>query len=263
MVSRIAVFVLLSGIHSLTGSLPAQEPGTLKGTISTSEKRPLPQARVIVVGTSLLAVADTDGSFRIASLPSGIQSVEVKLLGYSSRVLPIEIHAGKTASLEIVLTAVPVALQTVEVRGDTLIVPSMAGFAERRAKGNGRYFTREDIDRMHARLFTDVLRRVPGMQLQSVRGGNADGYIVQSGRMSEGAQGGRQCPILFFMNGMPFPMPTGGVINSYISPDEIEAVEVYTGASQIPSQFNATGYNSRCGVIVIWTLNGKESRPQR
>jgi hypothetical protein len=63
------------------------------------------------------------------------------------------------------------------------------------------------------------------------------------------------------MNGMPFPMTSDGVINSFIGPEEVEAVEVYTGTSQIPPQFNST--NARCGVVVIWTLNGKESRHSR
>ena len=61
------------------------------------------------------------------------------------------------------------------------------------------------------------------------------------------------------MNGMPFPTGIDGV-NSYISPEEVEAVEVYTGASELPAQFNATAYNARCGVILIWTLNGSDSK---
>lgn len=239
----------------------AQEPGSLRGIISTAENKPLPRARVNVVGTALVAVADTDGTFRIASLPSGSQSVEVKLLGYASVIMAVQIEAGKTAMLEAVLVTAPMSLATVEVTGDTLIVPAMAGFMDRKAHGNGRYFTREDIKRMQARLFTDILRRVPGMQLQSVRGGNNNSYTVQTGRNAEGVQGGRQCPVLFYMNGMPFPMPTDAVINSFIGPEEVEAVEVYAGASQIPAQFNSTGYTARCGVVVIWTLIGKEPRP--
>jgi iron complex outermembrane receptor protein len=253
-------------VGSLGGALPlgsirAQESGALKGIVSTAEKKPLPQARVRVVGTRLAAVADTDGTFRIASLPPGSQSIEVRLLGYASVIMPVEIETGQTTTLEAVLVTAPMSLATVEVTGDTLIVPAMAGFLERKSHGNGRYFTREDIKRMQARLFTDILRRVPGMQMQSVRGGNNNSYTVQTGRSAEGVQGGRQCPVLFYMNGMPFPMTTDAVINSFIDPEEVEAVEVYAGASQIPPQFNSTGYTARCGVVVIWTLNGREPRP--
>jgi len=112
---------------------------------------------------------------------------------------------------------------------------------------------------MHARLFTDVLRRVPGMQIQSITGNNSSGYTVRSGRNGESVGAGRNCPVLFYMNGMPFPTGIDGV-NSYISPEEVEAVEVYTGASELPAQFNATAYNARCGVVLIWTLNGSDSK---
>ena len=241
-------------------ALAAQGSGTLKGVVSTTDKQPLARARISVLGTPLVAVTDTDGSFRIAALPLGSRSVEVKLLGYASTLLPVQIEADKTATLDVTLTATPVPLETVNISGDTLIVPAMQGFQERRKRGNGRFFTREEIDRMQARLFTDVLRRVPGMQLTLVSGTNNNGYTVRTGRTGEGVQGGRQCPVLFYMNGMPFPMNADAVINNFISPEEVEAVEVYTGASQIPAQFNATAYNARCGVVVIWTLNGRESR---
>jgi outer membrane cobalamin receptor len=233
----------------------------LAGIVSTTERKPLASARISVIGTALATVADTDGVFRIAALPLGTQSVEVKLLGFSSMLVPVQIEAGKTARLDVTLTASAVSIETVKISGDTLIVPAIQGFLERRERGNGKFFTRADIDRMQARLFTDVLRRVPGMQLQMITGPNNNGIAVRTGRNAEGVQGGRSCPVMFFMNGMPFPMTSDGVINSYINPEEVEGVEVYTGASQIPSQFNSSGYNARCGVVVIWTLNGKESRP--
>ena len=36
-----------------------------------------------------------------------------------------------------------------------------------------------------------------------------------------------------------------------IPPAQIEAIEVYTSAAQIPAQFNKT--SNGCGVMVIWT----------
>jgi outer membrane receptor for Fe3+-dicitrate len=178
--------------------------------------------------------------------------------------LPVTIQADKPASLSVVLTPVALPLETVRVSGrDTLKVPAMQGFLERRSRSSGKFFTHEDIEKMHARLFTDILRRVPGMQIQAVTGSNNNGYSVRTGRNGEGVQGGRQCPVLFYMNGMPFPMSADGVINSFISPEEVEAVEVYTGASEIPAQFNATAYNARCGVVLIWTLNGSQEANRR
>ncbi|HEX9310261.1 MAG TPA: carboxypeptidase regulatory-like domain-containing protein [Gemmatimonadaceae bacterium] len=240
----------------------AQDAGTLTGIVSTTNKKPLPQARVSVVGTDLAAVADTTGSFRIQGLPLGTQSVAIKMMGYGSTLIPVQIEAGKTATLDVTLDAVPLPLETVEVTGDTMIVPGMQGFQERKARGTGKFFTREDIERMQVRLFTDILRRVPGMQVQSTNGAYGAGYSVQSGR-TQGISGGRTCPVLFYVNGAPFPLTGDIAINNFISPDEVAAVEVYMGASQIPAQFNTSLNNSRCGVVVIWTRSSNDPRRSR
>jgi len=246
-------------VAPFAGRVWAQDAGTLKGIVSSTDKKPLAQARISVVGTDLAAVADTDGSFRIATLPLGTQSVEIKMLGYGSALIPVQIESGKTATLDVTLAAVPTPLETVEVTGDTMIVPGMRGFQERKARGTGKFFTREDIERMQVRLFTDVLRRVPGMQVSSTNGSYGAGYSVQTGR-TQSISGGRNCPVLFYVNGAPFPLTGDIAINNFISPDEVAAVEVYTGASQIPAQFSSSMYNARCGVVVIWTRSSNDPR---
>lgn len=138
-------------------------------------------------------------------------------------------------------------LDTVKVSAP--IIPAhLRGFEERRARGSGRYFTRAQIDRMHARQVTDILRRVPGFQFQPAR---TDGPSVQTGRT-----GTRVCPVLYYINGSPFPVGADQSINSFIDSDAVDGIEVYSGTSSIPAQFNSSMYNSRCGVIVIWTRAG-------
>lgn len=62
---------------------------------------------------------------------------------------------------------------------------------------------------------------------------------------------GDACPALFFLDGAYI----GNA--SHVDPDwvlgvnQIEAVEVYSGPSQMPAIFNRTG--SGCGVVVFWT----------
>ncbi len=230
----------------------AQDSGTLKGTVATTEKRPLAQARIGVVGTTLAAIADTDGTFRITGLPVGNQSVEVKLLGYATISVPVQIQAGKDASVEVILASVPTTLPTVSVTADTLVLPEMRRFAERRARGSGKFFTRADIDHMEARVFTDILRRVPGMQLEPREGFFGPTVSIQTTR-NQGVNGGRGCPMLFYVNGVPLSDVGGMAINHFVSPGDVAAVEVYTCASQIPSEYSGGMSNARCGVVVIWT----------
>ena len=261
-VSNLLRFALSLSVLVFPSCLAAQELGMLTGIVSTTEKKPLGQARISVVGTALGAVADTDGSFRIGALPLGNQSVEVKLLGYASVLVPVQIERAKTATLDVTLEAVPLPLETVTVTGDTLIVPGMRGFQERKERGIGRFFTREDIERMQVRLFSDILRRVPGMQVQSASGSYGQGMSVQTGR-TQSLSGGRTCPVVFYVNGAPFPLTHDIAINNYVSPDEVAAVEVYTGTSQIPAQFSSSQFNTRCGVVVIWTRSSNDPRRSR
>lgn len=237
----------------------AQSPGNLQGVVSDAEKKPLPHARISVAGTDLVTVSDSEGTFGIAALPLGPQTIEVKLLGYQSASLPVQITAGSDARLLVILTAVPSELQTVKVLGDTIIIPEMRGFMERKARGSGKFFTRDEIDKMAVRVFTDVLRRVPGMQLEAKNSEFGTRYSVESAR-TQGVNGGRGCEVLYFVNGVAFPIMGNMEINSYIRPDDIAAVEIYNGVSQIPPQFNSGSDNARCGVVVIWTRVGKAAR---
>jgi iron complex outermembrane receptor protein len=236
----------------LSTQVAAQEQGILRGSVATAARTPLPQAHISVVGTTIRAVADTDGTFRIAALPVGAQTVEVRLIGYTTTSLPVFIESGKEAELQVTLSSIPV-LNAVKITGaDTIILPEMREFMLRKARGNGTFLTRDEIDRMEARVLTDVLRRVPGMKLSTREGSFGSIYTVQSAR-TEGLNGGRGCPMLFYVNGVPFSVSSELEINHYVAPNDVAAMEIYTGASQIPAQFNSITLNAHCGVIVIWT----------
>src|SRR2546423_2333316 len=179
---HLAVLLLASAGLSLAEAAQAQDHGNLKGIVSTAESKPLGQAKIRIIGTEQVAVTDTDGTFRIASLPAGQQTVEIKLLGYSNAALPVTIESGKEAILLVTLTIAPVPLKTVKVTADTIILPEMRGFMERRGRGSGTFLTRDEIDRMAARTFTDIIRRVPGMRLDAHNGPFGATYSVESRR---------------------------------------------------------------------------------
>ena len=246
----VSVVVVLSAAH-----LPAQTTGTLTGKITSADGNPIAQAQVAVRGTPLATVAAVDGGFRIHGVPSQSQTVHVRMLGFQPRLLAIEMVAGETLHVAVVLTPNPQSLDTIEVSSNAAVSPGMRGFEERRQRGPGAFFTREEIQRMQPRVLTDVLRRVPGVQVRPVRGGLGNNVSVQSR--------GSECPMLFFMNGSTFPLPGDQPINHFVAPEEVIALEVYAGSSEIPAQFNSSRFNSRCGVIVVWTRYGPEQAKRR
>lgn len=253
-----ALFLLLWPVQ-----LTAQEVGTLTGTVTAPHEIPLVHARIIVVGTTLVTLTREGGHFQVAGVPSGSQTLEVSLLGFRTLRLPVEIEPGEILHLQVMLELEPVLLQALELTAPPALPPELRGFQERRARGAGHFFTREEIGRMQPRLFTDVLRRVPGVRIEHVTGPFGTSDVVQAGRTA-GVSGSRPCPVLYYVNGVPFPVAADIGINHFIPPEEVAAIEVYSGASQIPPEFHSSMHNARCGVIVIWTYTGeRRHRPPK
>ncbi len=236
------------------GVAASQQSGALTGTVVGANKSPLRNAHARLLGTQLQAVTDGNGAFRLPEIMTGKYSLEIRMLGYAAKVQSIEIVSGETIDVSMELSAAAVELDTVSVTAAPN--PHLQGFEERRSRGQGRYFTRDQITKMSPRGLSDVLRRVPGFQLQAAR--NSDGFSVQTGRT-----GTRVCPVLYYLNGSPFPISADMSINTFVDPDAVEAMEVYAGASQIPPQFNSAAFNARCGVVVIWTRMGRDQAQRR
>jgi hypothetical protein len=241
----------------LSAQLSAQALGSLAGTVATPDGNPLALALVSVAGTKATALTGADGGFHLALAP-GAFLVHVRMTGYGSVLLPVEVRRGETTEVRVTLVIAPVPLAPVEVEAARVPLPAMRGFEERRAHGNGHFFNRREIDRIQPRVFTDVLRRVPGIQVQPMTGPSGAGEVVRMSR-TIGVTGTRACPVLYYVNGTPFPVTGDVPINHYIAPEDIEAIEVYSGMSQIPPAFNSSLHNARCGVILIWTLSGEDT----
>ncbi|MEO8579532.1 MAG: TonB-dependent receptor [Gemmatimonadales bacterium] len=243
-----------------SGELASQPGGTVIGTVLSADKSPVSQARVTVAGTHLATVSRADGGFEITRVPTGRQRLQVAMIGYSPAARVIEIAAGATLQVSLVLE--PFELEPVRVTADPNFFAGMTGFEERRARGSGWYFNREEIKAMQARQVTDVLRRVPGMQIETVVGGLSGGSpTARTGRNISGA--GSPCVMTYYVNGSPFPLSGDISINHFIAADDVAAIEVYTGSAQIPPEFNSSLHGSRCGVVAIWmrsSLDANEAR---
>lgn len=234
--------------------LPAQEAWTLTGTVTTGTM-PVPGARVSTVESELTAISDANGRFSLRGVAPAPKSLAVSKLGYRPVTVAVAVGVDGNADVRVELVEEAVQLEPVRVAASPTLPPELAGFEERRARGAGSFFTREEIARMQPVLFTDVLRRVPGIQVQPVAGPYGGGYTVGTGRDGV-VPGARLCAMLFYLNGVPFPITRDVPINHFIVPEEIAALEVYSGMSRVPPQFISSGHSARCGVIVVWTYTG-------
>ncbi len=221
------------GALLLPAALPAQG-GTLTGQVVAEDGIPIAQARIRIGDRTPLVLSATDGRFTVSTVRAGDQLLEVQLLGYVAFVQRVNVIAGQTLDVHITLVAAPIPLKVLEVKGRPPLRPVLEAFEHRRARGNGHFFNQGEIARMQPRVFTDVLRRIPGVMLQPASGSFGSNDMVRMNRTI--GVNGRNCPVLFYING-----------------------EVYSGSAQIPPEFQSGLLNSRCGVILIWTKVGEDN----
>src|SRR6266508_2331393 len=82
------------------GTGPPPETGTITGVVTAQESGvPLPGAQVSVAGTSLGAIAGSDGRYTIALVPPGTYRMRARLIGHALvEMTDVVVLAGGTAT---------------------------------------------------------------------------------------------------------------------------------------------------------------------
>lgn len=228
---------------SLTSRTFAQAPppvptAKLVGTITDTLGVPLSRAEIWLVAVSeLRTISNDSGRFELPGLPVGPITLGVRRLGYESATFTAVLKAGKTHRATFPLT--PSAHSLAEVKVQDTVSSWLSVFEEHRSMHRGTFITRRDFERDNLRIATDILRRVPGVQVVPTRSGTA----VQMMR----GFGARRCTPQLYVHETPY----SGNFDDF-TPDDIEALEVYVGISEIPPDLITMG-RPICAAIVIWT----------
>lgn len=252
------VILLAAMILAGGGSAAAQERrSTIKGTVvAASTLEPIANALVALVGTGRTARTDREGVFVFDSLIAGTYLVQVRgiddltpmtevPLGRRETV-ELEVKLGKTSALmlpelETTVAAAPDPRYEIDA---TRLPPE---FVVRKKFGGGQYMTRDEIQRRRPLRFTDIFRTMHGISV-TCRGTVC---VPRSIRAPRG------CTPVVVVDRMSTDV---GVLNG-MSPGDVEAVEVYAGASTVPVEYLKTTDRPQCGMIVIWTRVPPQRRP--
>jgi len=229
--------------------------GTISGTArEEGTGRPIPNARVTIVGTGIAVPTRDDGSYTIRGAPAGAQEVRVLALGHVTQKLPVTVPAGGTATLDFSLAATAIQLEQV--------VTTATGEQRKTEVGNDipRLNAAQTVETKPVTNITDLLNaRAPGVEVLAgtmtgtgqrirIRGVNSlslsnDPIVIIDGIRMESATGSSSIGI-------------GGSNPSRLSdidPNQIESVEVVKG----PSASTLYGTDAANGVIVITTKRGR------
>ncbi|HEX3866960.1 MAG TPA: hypothetical protein VHV78_09415, partial [Gemmatimonadaceae bacterium] len=113
-------------------------------------------------------------------------------------------------------------------------------FYERRARGVGTFFTRDDLLNRHAETPSDMLRSTAGIRFVHTTSGDAVRFTSPSGA--------RTCTPIIWLDGQIAPR----MELDDIPVNDIEGMELYQSISTTPGQF-WRGNTTPCGTIIVWT----------
>jgi hypothetical protein len=191
-------------------------------------------------------LTDEEGRFVFRQVPPGTYLLQAAMLGFQPRRDTLALDRGTEVQVALGLSVSPLPLEPLLVVVMSRPPSDMDNFRARRARLHGTYFDREDIEERFAVKVSDLLRAVPSVSVIEGRPNNLRGG---GGGFSAG------CPMPVYVDGIW----TDQSIEDAISPDMIEAMEVYPSLGQVPVQYR----RGPCGVVLIWTRRdvATERRP--
>jgi hypothetical protein len=92
--------------------LQAQAPAQLRGVVVDSAGRPLSQSDVILAGPDRRVRTDDNGRFVFPAVPPGRMQLRVRKIEYRLHEQSVEVRAGSTVNVRIVLQRLPLPCST-------------------------------------------------------------------------------------------------------------------------------------------------------
>jgi hypothetical protein len=222
-------------------------PAVLIGHVTDSSGAGLTGAEITMLKSERVhSITGDSGEFRIAGLPPGTVVFNVRRIGFEAATFTAVLKPGKTHRASFKLSATAQALPTVAVSDTAVQSHWLDAFQNRKSGARGTFITRNEIVKRGARVGSDILRAVPGVRVDIGRG------MGSRVSMTRGS-GARPCIPTMFVHGLPY----SGTIDDF-NADDIEAVEVYVGISEIPPELDKNG-KGICGAIVVWTRDPRKA----
>ena len=182
-------------------------------------------------------LSGSTGTFVTARMEAGEYDVEVQMLGYADLLNRITFAQDGDIDLRIELVPEALALEPVVVAVRRLSRLETQGFYERQAMGIGHFLNRADIEMRNPWRVADLFYGIPGARVIPATLGQPSPNVLLRGN----------CMPLIVLNGAPISSRIR--LDEILHPQDLEAVEVYHGASA-PIQYSQF---TTCGTIMVWT----------
>ena len=117
--ARVLMVVAALATTAGVAALSAQSTGKIEGHIKDPQGAPIPNARVIIVGTAFSAPVNPQGYYFIENIPAGTVSVRATYVGYRPLQQDgVRILSGQTLTVDFTLESSPVQLADIVVTAE-------------------------------------------------------------------------------------------------------------------------------------------------
>lgn len=256
-------------VVALAAALAAWAPAsaqTLRGTLmERGSDRPVTLALVLLLDaradTVARAITDDRGRFTLVAPAPGDYVVQAEAFGYETRRAGVfELGEGGEITFEFRVSPDPLAIAGLDVAADfTVREPPLVrnGYFDRLSAGIGHFITPGQLERTRHHRITDLLGEVPFLTV--VNAHPSDRVLIQDG--------GALCTPSVIVDGLLASVIEGirrrpgapseisgseGNMEALVNLKDVEAIEVYRSAEELPAQFGAMSWDG-CGAIIIWT----------
>ena len=204
-------------------------------------------ARVSVQGSTSSTATGADGRFTLTGVLPGTQSVLVRRVGYSPVETPLDVTLGQPNEMTVRLGTYAPTLSRVDVKAKADPLEA-TGFERRRKMGFGRYMDMDAIAASHPTYTSDILRRVPGIQIL----GSGSSATISTTR-SNGC-------VKVMIDDNTVSVDGGQTIDQIVGAQDVVAVEFYNSVD-VPMELSSGNLNG-CALLVLWT-KGKLQNPKK
>ena len=207
--------------------------GKISGTVSdASTGDELPGVNVVIVGTTMGAATDANGSFFILNIPPGNYSVRATMMGFGPVVQKeVRINVDRTTTLDFSLSS------AVLEAGAEVVITAQRPLVERDVASSQNITTSEMADVLPVSDIMGAVSLEPGVS-------------VDTEEMQISIRGGGSDEISFQVDGMERSDKLNDKIYAITNSASVEEIQVLTGG------FNAEYGNIRSGVFNVITKEG-------
>lgn len=239
---------LLAAIALVASPLAAQKGSArlFGSVVNRATQGAIPGTRIIHAGDGRVVTSDSFGYYQFPDLAAGILRFTVHAPGYPMATFTVALTNGERMERDIELDSLvertgehAQELPAVAVEAPASLGRRYADFERRKVQGRGQYVTRAEIEANGSSTLQDAVRNLRGVNLDCA----GTGCAIRMARAP------MRCPPEYIVDER-----VDNMFGPTVPIRDIEAIEVYTGPSEVPGEF--AGSNAGCGVVVIWTRSG-------